>query len=138
MVIYRFMISGILGNQLFFLVIGRKIAKRLVNDLLYFIGLKMEVRSILDMHGSTDVDAKGWVTLGSDLRQRISRKSPFLRRSRKSYGRDGTQKSLKKRKSPLSRRPAKSYGRDTKKKKSSLGGRKKAQGRDRVLKSSRD
>ena len=36
--------SGILGNQLFFLVIGRSVAKRFVNDLLYFIGPKMEVR----------------------------------------------------------------------------------------------
>ena len=89
--------SGILGNQLFFLVIGRKIAKRLVNDLLYFIGLKMEVRSILDMHGSTDVDAKGWVTLGSDVRQSKSRKSRFPR----SCGRDT------KKKNPRSRRPQK-------------------------------
>ena len=116
--------SGILGNQLFFLVIGRGVAKRFVNDLLYFIGLKMEVRSILDMHGSIEVHAKGWVTLGSDVRQRISRKSPFLRRSRKSYGRDGTQESLKKRKSPLSRRPAEKLRMRYEEKKSSHGGRK--------------
>ena len=36
--------NGISGNQLFFLVIGRKIAKHFVNDLLYFIGLKIEGR----------------------------------------------------------------------------------------------
>ena len=93
--------SGILGNQLFFLVIGRKIAKRFINDLLYFIGLKMEVRSILDMHGSTNVDAKGWVTLGSDVRQGKSRKSPFPRSPRKSCGRDT------KGKNPLLWRPQK-------------------------------